>query len=269
MSTPQSETEAAPVEALWLGRLSYGPVWELQERLQDRLIEAKRAQPPEPLPHLLLLVEHPPVYTLGKNGNDEHLLISRERAQANGIEYFEIDRGGDLTYHGPGQLVGYPILDLDRVFTDIGRYLRTLEETIVRTCADFDIATHRVEGRTGVWTGTGAEERKICAMGIRCSRWVTMHGFAFNVTTDLDPFGDIVPCGISDRGVTSLAQELGREPEMATVRRRLIGHFSDAFGLPVREPESDPTEVLSGYAPEAPALLEEAAPRTSQTEPQR
>ena len=269
MSTMPSDTDSPPVEALWLGRLAYGPVWELQEQLQDRLIEAKRANPPEPLPHLLLLVEHPPVYTLGKNGDDEHLLISRERAQANGIEYFEIDRGGDLTYHGPGQLVGYPILDLDRVFTDIGRYLRTLEEAIMRTCAEYELSTHRVEGRTGVWTGAGAEERKICAMGIRCSRWVTMHGFAFNVTTDLDPFGDIVPCGISDRGVTSLARELGREPEMDAVREQLVGHFAEAFGLPVREPTTEPAEVLSRYAPDAPDLLEEAAVRASRTEPQR
>ncbi len=178
---------------------------------------AKRQEPPQRIPHVFLLVEHPPVYTLGKNGRLDHLLLSEEALRARGAEFFHIDRGGDITFHGPGQLVGYPILDLDRFFTDIHRYLRELEETIIRTCADYGLQAGRVAGRTGVWIGPDARgpERKICAMGIRCSRWVTMHGFAFNLNTDLRFFSYIVPCGIADRGVTSLAAELDRPVDEA------------------------------------------------------
>jgi lipoyl(octanoyl) transferase len=211
--------------------VDYEPTWDLQKALQARLIAAKRQDPPEALPHVLLLVEHPPVYTLGKSGDEAHLLASAERLRARGASFHRIDRGGDITYHGPGQLVGYPILDLDRLFTDIHRYLRLLEEAVIRTCAAYDVAGRRVEGRTGVWIGPDARgpERKICAMGIRCSRWVTMHGFAFNLNTDLTYFDDIVPCGIRDRGVTSLAAEVERPIDEAAVRTRFAHEFAALF----------------------------------------
>ncbi len=214
-----------------LGRMAYGPAWALQKRLQARLVAAKRCEPPELLPHVFLLVEHPPVYTLGKNGRLEHLLLSEEALRARGAEFFHIDRGGDITFHGPGQLVGYPILDLDRFFTDIHRYLRELEETVIRTCADYGLRATRIAGRTGVWIGPDSRgpERKICAMGIRCSRWVTMHGFAFNLNTDLRYFSFIIPCGIADRGVTSLAAELGHPVDEAAVQARLLHHFANCF----------------------------------------
>ena len=215
-----------------LGRVAYEPAWAVQKAVQARLIAAKRATPPEALPHVLLLVEHPPVYTLGKSGDAAHLLLSEDALRARGASFFRIDRGGDITFHGPGQLVGYPILDLDRVFTDIHRYLRELEDVVIRTCADDGVHGGRVEGRTGVWIGPDARgpERKICAFGIRCSRWVTMHGFALNLNTDLAFFDHIVPCGIADRGVTSLARELDRPADEAAVRDRLLHHFSVRFG---------------------------------------
>ena len=220
-----------PVIACHLGRVPYVPAWDLQKRLQARLIKAKRQTPHETLPHILLLVEHPPVYTLGKSGDRSNLLLSEETLALYGATFQHIDRGGDITFHGPGQLVGYPILDLDRFFTDIHRYLRELEETIIRTCADNGLRAARVAGRTGVWIGPDAAgpERKICAMGIRCSRWVTMHGFALNLNTDLDFFSHIIPCGITDRGVTSMAAECGAPVEEAIVRARLLGHFETCF----------------------------------------
>ena len=229
MATPQS------VVICDLGRAAYEPTWTLQQRIQNRLIDAKRSDPPEPIPHVLLLVEHPPVYTLGKSGDAEHLLLSEDELADRGASFFHIDRGGDITFHGPGQLVGYPILDLDRFFTDLGRYLRTLEEIIIRTCADYGLKAGRVDGRTGTWIGPDARgpERKICAMGVRCSRWVTMHGFAFNINTDLDYFDHIVPCGISDRGVTSLAQELDHPADADEAQARVIHHFADLFDAEV------------------------------------
>ncbi len=224
-------TDRERVVVCHLGRLAYAPAWDLQRRLQARLIAAKRAEPPEALPHVMLLVEHPPVYTLGKNGDAAHLLLSEEALAARGATFFHIDRGGDITFHGPGQLVGYPILDLDRFFTDIHRYLRELEEAVIRTCADYGLTAGRIAGRTGVWIGPDAKgpERKICAMGIRSSRWVTMHGFAFNLNTDLGFFSHIIPCGIADRGVTSLAAERGEPVDEAEVRRRVVAHFAERF----------------------------------------
>ena len=221
-----------PVTVCYLGRVAYGPTWDLQKRVQARLIAAKRQDPPEVLPHVLLLVEHPPVYTLGKSGDATNLLLSEEALTARGARFFHIDRGGDITYHGPGQLVGYPLLDLDRFFTDLHRYMRALEEIVIRTCADYGLQAGRVAGRTGVWIGPddAGLERKICALGIRCSRWVTMHGFAFNLNTDLSFFDYIIPCGIQDRGVTSLACEQGRPVDEADVRGRLLRHFEDRFG---------------------------------------
>jgi lipoyl(octanoyl) transferase len=220
-----------PVVVCHLGRVAYMPAWTLQKQIQARLIAAKRQDPPAMVPHVLLLVEHPPVYTLGKSGDASHLLLSEAELAAHGAVFYPIDRGGDITFHGPGQLVGYPILDLDRFFTDIHCYLRALEETVILTCADYGLAAGRVEGRTGVWIGPDASgpERKVCAMGIRCSRWVTMHGFALNLNTDLSFFDHIVPCGIADRSVTSLAKEKGAPINEAMLRERLLTHFAACF----------------------------------------
>jgi lipoyl(octanoyl) transferase len=184
---------------------------------------------------VLLLLEHPPVYTLGKSGDAGNLLVSEKRLEEIGAAFHRIGRGGDVTFHGPGQLVGYPLFDLDRFFTDLGRYLRTLEEIIIRTCADYGVTGTRVDGRTGVWVGPDEQgpERKICAMGVRCSRWVTMHGFALNVTTDLDYFDHIVPCGIDDRGVTSLAEETDASVTVDDVRGPVADHVSDLFDAEV------------------------------------
>lgn len=219
------------VVACHLGRVDYAAAWSLQRRLQARLVAAKRGAEAPPPPHVFLLVEHPPVYTLGKSGDAGNLLLSPAALAARGATFHRIDRGGDITYHGPGQLVGYPILDLDRFFTDIHRYLRALEEVVLATCADYGVQGGRVAGRTGVWVGPDGRgpERKVCAMGIRCSRWVTMHGFALNLNTDLTFFDHIVPCGISDRGVTSLAAELGHAVDEAAVRARVLHHFAEHF----------------------------------------
>ena len=179
----------------------------------------------------LIFVEHPHVLTLGKSGDPGNVVVSQERLEALGVEYFPINRGGDITYHGPGQLVGYPILDLDQFYTDIGKYMRMLEEAIIQTCADYGLEASRIEGLTGVWVDAdqGLKARKIAALGVKCSRWVTMHGFAFNLNTDLDFFNLIVPCGINDRGVTSLAKELGRAIDEAEAANRLKTHLTDLF----------------------------------------
>ena len=225
--------------------MDYESALNLQREIQARLIVAKRSEPPVAIPNVFLSVEHPPVYTLGKSSDDANLLISADELAARGATVSRTDRGGDVTFHGPGQLVGYPILDLDRFFTDIGRYLRTLEQVIIRTCASYGIVAGRVPGRTGVWVEAGTpNERKICAMGIRCSRWVTMHGFALNVNTELDFFDGIVPCGISDRGVTSLAEELGRKVDEAEVRSRVTDFLGDEFGATVSTLEDGDLESL-------------------------
>lgn len=229
--------------------MEYRPAWDLQREIQQRLIEAKRAEPPLSVPNALLTVEHPPVFTLGKSGDAAHLLASEDQLVGLGATFVETDRGGDITYHGPGQLVGYPILDLDRFFTDIGRYLRTLETVIIRTCESYGVTAGRVDGRTGVWVDAGSpSERKICAMGIRCSRWVTMHGFAFNVNTELAFYDSIVPCGIPDRDVTSLAKELGRPVEEAECRNRAVGFFAEAFEASIT-PVADLDELLDSLSP--------------------
>jgi lipoyl(octanoyl) transferase len=221
------------VIACHMDELAYEPTWDLQRRIQAKLVADKRRDPPVLSDHVLLLCEHPPVFTLGKSGDAAHLLASDARLQAEGATFVQIDRGGDITYHGPGQVVGYPILDLDRFYTDIHRYLRDLEEVVIRTCSDYSLKAGRIEGRTGVWIEADdrGPERKICAMGIRCSRWVTMHGFALNVSTNLDHFGLIVPCGIRDRGVTSLQEELGISCPIPEVKRFLCNHFADVFGV--------------------------------------
>ena len=228
-----------------LGRASYTPVWKQQEALMQAIVQRKIARkkagiseregsedPALDLPEShLLFVEHPHVLTLGKSGDPENVVASPERLDELGVEYFPINRGGDITYHGPGQLVGYPILDLDQFYTDIGRFMRMLEEAIIRTCADYGVLASRIEGLTGVWIDAdqGMDARKIAALGVKCSRWVTMHGFAFNLNTDLDFFKLIVPCGIDDRGVTSLAQECGNEINQMEVSERMIGHLTELF----------------------------------------
>ena len=237
-----------------LGTAPFDAVWAQQQALFDAAIGRKMARrkvglegstpdglgrPECAVPeHHLFFVEHPHVLTLGKSGNPGHVLASPERLASMGVSYFPINRGGDVTYHGPGQLVGYPILDLEQLFTDIGRYLRTLEEAIMRTCGDYGLDTFRLPGMTGVWlkgpslSGMAPQgERKIAALGVKCSRWVTMHGFAFNVDPNLAYFDLIVPCGIQDRGVTSLQLELGRVVSMDEVKDRVRGHLSDLFAI--------------------------------------
>ena len=224
---------------LRMGRLEYEPAWDLQKQLQALLVANKRTETPLDIPHVCLLVEHPPVFTLGKSGDETNLLASEVDLEAAGATFVKIDRGGDITYHGPGQIVGYPILDLDRFYTDIHRYLRELEEVIINTCADFGIETDRFDDRTGVWvTRTPGDEKKICAMGIRCSRWVTMHGFALNVAPELKHFSMIVPCGIDDRTVTSMEMELMQRLDRSEVENRIAGHFADVFNCTIEIIES-------------------------------
>ncbi len=218
-----------------LGRMGYDEAWSLQQKIQARLIDVKRGDLPMSR-NVLLTVEHPPVYTLGKSGNPENLLASESDLAEHGATFVHTDRGGDITFHGPGQLVGYPILDLDRFFTDIGRYLRKLEQVLIRACAHYDIAAERVAGRTGVWLGVGTQrERKIGAMGIRCSRWVTMHGFALNMNTELEFYDSIIPCGIADRSVTSISRELGRYVDEDDCRIRVIDFFGKIFDATITD----------------------------------
>jgi lipoyl(octanoyl) transferase len=246
------------VELYDLGLSPYQPVWDLQAAIQQRLIREKKARRDQVDPSargsndVLLLVEHPHVYTLGKSGDSSHLLKGMGELAGIEAEYIEIDRGGDITYHGPGQIVGYPILDLDRHFTDIHRYLRLLEEVVIQTCGEYEIEAGRIEGLTGVWV----EDEKICAMGIRCSRWVTMHGFALNVNTDLSYFGHIVPCGISDKEVTSLQKILGRKVDQVEVKSHLIKHFQNVFEVNVVKGTTLP-ELEGDFSYLAPAATQQ------------
>jgi lipoyl(octanoyl) transferase len=219
-----------------LGRMDYKSAWDYQEKLFQEVIDRKliHRQHPEEVfiqKHHLLFVEHPHVYTLGKSGSMKNLLINQDTLNEKQISFFKINRGGDITYHGPGQIVGYPILDLDCFFTDIGRYLRYLEEAVILTLREYGIEAGRSKGETGVWLEpqSPSRARKICAIGVRCSRWVTMHGFAFNVNTDLDYFRFIIPCGIDNKSVTSMEKELGRKPDMGEVREKLLVHFGNLF----------------------------------------
>jgi lipoyl(octanoyl) transferase len=232
-----------------LGTASYGPCWDLQETYFQESLNRKsdnRKLPEEeqiPTVDRLLFVEHPHVYTLGKSGNLENLLANEEQLKAIQAEFYPINRGGDITYHGPGQLVGYPILDLDHYFTDIHRYLRTLEEVIILVLAEYGLHAERSPGETGVWLDVGTPfARKICALGVRASRWVTMHGWAFNVNTDLRYFEYIIPCGITDKSVTSLDRELKRAVSMDEVKEKVKRHFEAQFGA-VLVP--DPTDSLT------------------------
>jgi len=226
--------------AVWyrdMGRISYQKAWALQEELLKNSVQIKvenrsrnNEQPITPN-NYLLFCEHNPVYTLGKSGKAEHLLLTENQLQEAGIEYFPNNRGGDITYHGPGQITGYPIFDLEQFTTDINIYLRNIEEAVILTLAEYEIKAGRYPGLTGVWLDPEQEEkaRKICAIGIRCSRWVTMHGFAFNINTNLEYFKNIVPCGIEDKGVTSLQAETGKIMNMNEVREILCKKFAQVF----------------------------------------
>jgi lipoyl(octanoyl) transferase len=220
-----------------LGRMSYQEAWDYQESLLKENVRVKtqareRDQAVAGTEHRLLFVEHPPVYTLGKSGHMENVLLNDDTMKARGAQFFRTNRGGDITFHGPGQLVGYPILDLEKFRTDLGWYLRNLEEVGIQVLADYGIEGDRSPGETGIWIQPGARgrERKICAMGVRCSRWITMHGFALNVNTDLSWFGNIIPCGIPDKQVTSLQKELGRPVDMEEVKTRWRQRFEAVFG---------------------------------------
>ena len=211
--------------------MDYQQAWDLQEDLLRANLKCKAEG--RSTTHHLLFVEHPPVYTLGKSGKREHVLIGDEEMRSQEIEFFQTNRGGDITFHGPGQLVGYPILDLECFYTDIGRYLRELEEVIIETLSHFGLKGERSKGETGVWleaTQPG-KARKICAMGVRCSRWITMHGFALNVKTDLSYFGNIIPCGIPDKAVTSLEQELRSPVQEDEVKDIVRKNFEKVFGV--------------------------------------
>jgi lipoyl(octanoyl) transferase len=244
-----------------LGQMDYQSAWDYQESLLQENVRIKTMvygfepvagvqksevgsdgppntqftihHSPSTTTHHLLFVEHPPVFTLGKSGNIQNVLVSEERLKQIGIEFFRTNRGGDITFHGPEQIVGYPILDLEKFDTDIGHYLRNLEEIIILTLKDYGIAAGRSKGETGVWIdpGTSGKERKICAIGVRCSRWITMHGFAFNVNTDLTYFNYIIPCGIQNKQVTSLKKELGRELDIAEVKQKVRENFEKVFGV--------------------------------------
>ena len=226
-----------------LGLITYREAWDLQETLLEGIAKTKienRSKATDcqlPTANWLLFCEHPHVYTLGKSGKETHLLINDEQLKKNDAEYFHINRGGDVTYHGPGQLVGYPILDLENFFTDIHKYLRYLEEAIILTLKEYGIEAGRIAGLTGVWLDTEDKirARKIAAFGVRCSRWITMHGFAFNVNTDLTYFNNIVPCGIQDKAVTSLEKELGRKVEMNEVKEKVKKHLAELFEMSIVE----------------------------------
>ncbi len=232
-----------------LGLMDYQTAWDYQEKLLKENVTAKSAihhlqripatadfteiHEPSSTKHHLLFVEHPPVYTIGKSGNENNILLNDEELATKGIQFFRTNRGGDITFHGKEQIVGYPILDLEKFYTDIGKYLRDLEEVIIRTCSDYGIAASRSTGETGVWIDPGktGSERKICAMGVRTSRWITMHGFAFNINTDLSYFNNIIPCGIQNKQVTSLEKELGRKIDMDEAKMRVRRNFEIVFDV--------------------------------------
>ena len=226
-----------------LGLVDYKKAWDYQESLLNSIVADKMANrdldealqhPPR---HYLLFCEHPHVYTLGKSGKEDHLLLDEKQLSDHHAVFYKINRGGDITYHGPGQVVGYPILDLDHFFNDIHKYLRYLEEAIIRMLKEYGITASRIDKLTGVWIDADhpAKARKICAFGVRCSRWVTMHGFALNVNANLDYFNNIIPCGISDKAVTSMNKELGRDVDVEEVKQKLKYHLSDIFQMSLTE----------------------------------
>ncbi|MGA1030064.1 MAG: lipoyl(octanoyl) transferase LipB [Flavobacteriaceae bacterium] len=224
------------VQVLDLGQKAYQATWDYQEKLFQQIITQKSANRTttdnKPTPNYLLFVEHPPVYTLGKSGNFANLLVNEQQLKQKGIAFYKTNRGGDITFHGPGQIVGYPIFDLDNFFTDIHKYLRLLEQVVIDTLAHYGLQGARSEGETGVWLDVNTPfARKICAMGVRASRWVTMHGLALNVNTDLSYFQHIVPCGIVGKGVTSMQKELNQDLDLKSVKQVLQQNFEKHFAL--------------------------------------
>ena len=217
-----------------LGLIDYKQAWDYQENLFKEIVDLKiknRNEATNILPqNHLVFCEHPNVYTLGKSGKEDHLLLDKKGLLDNDVSFYKINRGGDITYHGPGQLVVYPIFDLEQFFTDIHKYMRLLEEAVIITLQEYGIIAQRMEGQTGVWLGVGSiEARKICAMGVKSSRWVTMHGLGFNVNSDLRYFDHIIPCGISDKSVTSMANELGEEVDMKELSNKLLVNMANLF----------------------------------------
>lgn len=224
--------EVPLVEILDLGLIDYKEAWEKQTQLHHDLVQQKRTDSGKAIPNSLIICQHPPVFTMGKSGKEDHIVWDDEERRRKGIEYYQINRGGDITYHGPGQLVVYPIFDLDMFFRDVHRYVRSLEEAVIRTLSDFEITGIRVNEYTGVWIDD-EPKRKICAIGVHLSRWVSMHGLALNVNTDLTHFNGIVPCGIADddKTVTSMSKELGKSVDIQVVSQRIIHHFKDIFAF--------------------------------------
>jgi len=226
-----------PVYFKDLGVMGYTEAWDYQENLLKQNVDIKtryhaaKDKRRNSTTNYLLFVEHPPVYTLGKTGHEENVLLEDDELQERGILFVKTNRGGDITFHGPEQIVGYPILDLEKFGTDIGKYLRNLEEIIILTLAEYGIRGERSSGETGVWIEPGivGKERKIAAFGVRCSRWITMHGFAFNINTDLQYFDGIIPCGIKNKQVTSLERELGSHTGIPEVKEKLKIHFEEVF----------------------------------------
>ena len=221
-----------------LGLIDYKQCWDFQEELFAEILAVKSSNRKENktirTKNHLIFCEHPHVYTLGKSGDEKNLLVNEDYLKSRGATFHKINRGGDITYHGPGQIVGYPIIDLDNFFTDIHKYLRFLEEAVILTLKEYGLETERSPGETGVWFDVGTTKaRKICALGVKSSRWVTMHGFAFNVNSDLSYFGNIIPCGISDKSVTSLQKELGKEVDMNEVRNKLKAHLIELFKMEI------------------------------------
>lgn len=235
--------EKLKVEFRHLGSMAYQEAWDYQEELLQQNLEIKKNNRDKELAGVsegleqthnhFLLVEHPPVFTLGKSGHMENLLVNNEYLKSKGISFYKTNRGGDITYHGPGQIVGYPILDLERLKPDIVLYMRNLEEVIIRTLAEYGIVADRSAGETGVWLDQDIphKARKICAMGVRTSRWITMHGFALNVNTDLSYFNLIIPCGIQNKQVTSMEKELGHQVSLSEVEAKIKHHMESVFGI--------------------------------------
>ena len=226
-----------------LGLIEYQEAWDYQTKIFEKTIAVKSVNRKkedqglevETTKNHLIFCEHPHVYTLGKSGKESHLLMNSTQLEENNISYHKINRGGDITYHGPGQIVGYPIFDLDNFFTDIHKYLRFIEEAVILTLEEYGIKSGRIDRLTGVWLDIDdpIKSRKICALGVKCSRWVTMHGFAFNVNTDLSLFKNIVPCGIDDKAVTSMQNELGKEIDITEVKKKLLVNLSNLFDFDV------------------------------------
>jgi len=219
-----------------LGLKDYKETWDYQEKLFQGIIDIKidnrKNDSENNTPSYFVFVEHPHVYTLGKSGDLSNLLLNEAQLEQKGATFYKINRGGDITYHGPGQIVGYPILDLDNFFTDIHKYLRFLEEIIIKTLAEYNIKAERSKGETGVWLDVGTPfARKICAMGVRTSRWVTMHGFALNTNTNLGYFDNIIPCGIKGKAVTSMEAELGKKVDLDEVKAKILNHFTELFNV--------------------------------------